>query len=277
MINILCNGDSFTAGVELLDHLFTDWPGYIGVASHSERDICKDWADKRYSRAMSYFKSYDRRIQAERAAAWPGYFSKFDPNVNVVNIAHGGASITGIANRTILELSTNKSTKFDFVFIQLTGSFRMEFYRAFNVTKQYMNETPLGWIDRNLRDPNEKKIANKYATTFKDVDFSIKYLYALVGLKYAVKGMTGITPIFLGSCTVWVRDWLLDPILKSDIYSKDPMIRSLIDESGILNIADDDIMETTQIKNKFLYGPLNHFEPKCHEEFAKIIYDKYIK
>jgi hypothetical protein len=51
----------------------------------------------------------------------------------------------------------------------------------------------------------------------------------------------------------------------------------MLDNSGILDIPEENIMETTQMKNNFLFTPVKHYELKCHEEYARVIYNRYLK
>jgi hypothetical protein len=75
---------------------------------------------------------------------------------------------------------------------------------------------------------------------------------------------------------VW-KDYILRPLLEDEKLINHEVIKTLINNSDILNITDEDIMEDVQIKNNFLHTPLLHFESRCHKEFAKIIYNKYIR
>jgi hypothetical protein len=274
MLNIFCNGDSFTSGSDLMDHLFPNFPGFTTTNSPYAKDSDREWSHKRQSKGIEYFKTIKDFKKAELDAAWPNQLTKINPNINVVNIGTNGASMAGIANRTIVELLKHKDTKFDFVFIQLTSPLRVEFYKSIYLHRHFMNEVRLGWLDY-LNIQKEKELATIYASYYKDEDFAIKYLYTLLNLRYAVKGLTGVYPILVSSLKFWY-DIIVTSLAKNDLLVKDPIIQILINESGILGLTDDDFMETVQIKHNFRFTPCLHYESKCHEEFAKVIYNKYI-
>ncbi len=273
-MNIYCNGDSFTAGEELLDHILPDWPGYRSTGSILVKDTDYQWLYVRRKKAYDVFGSIEQLLKKEKEESWAGQINKIDNNISVINGAIGGSSIIGIANRTIIDLTNYRDKKFDFVFIQLTSPNRIGFYNSNLPENYFLKEHPIGHIDKF--PPLEREIAKKYVLCYSNKEFSIQYLYTLNGLKHAVYGLTGKYPIFLSSHKIW-KEYIIDPLLKDEKLSNNETIQCLIKDSGILNISDDDIMEDIQIKNKFLHTPLLHFEPQCHKEFAKIIYNKYIK
>lgn len=274
-MNIYCNGDSYTSGQEILDYQFPDFPGYSPNGSHLAVHADHRWAKIRVQKGIEFFGSYKNFISKEAEYSWPGQLKKINQNINVINSGLAGSSITGIANRTLVDLLNYKDKKFDFIFIQLTGPLRIEFYNSTLINNHFMREKAMGWIDL-LPDQLEKDIAYGYLKYYKDSDFSIKYLYALINLKHAVKGITGIEPVFLMGMKIW-KDQIITPLLANDILKKNTHVQLMLANSGILDIAEENIMETTQIKNNFLFTPIKHFELKCHEEYAKIIYNKYLK
>lgn len=273
-MNIYCNGDSFTAGEELLDHLFPDWPGYRTSGSTLVKDTDFNWLDIRRNRGCIVYGSLKYLLEKQKENSWAGHLGKIDKSISVINGAVGGASITGIANRTVVDLIKHQDKKFDLVFIQLTSPNRLHFYNSEIVDNYFMREKPIGHLDRFPEI--ERKIAENYVKCYSDKEYSIKYLYTMAGLKFAVKGLTGKDPIFLSSRNVWL-DLILDPLQTNNTLSDHEVIQMLISNSGILDIPNENIMEYIQVKNNFLYTPLQHFEPRCHIEFAKIIYNKYIK
>jgi hypothetical protein len=273
-MNIYCNGDSFTAGEELLDHQFIGWPGYKTSGSIHVKDTDYQWLAVRKRIGSTIFGSVDLLLEKEKEKSWAGQLNNLDNNISVINGALGGSSITGIANRTIIDLTKQQDKKFDFIFIQLTSPNRIGFYDSTLAEKYFMIEHPLGHLEKFSLIQQE--ITKKYIECYSDKEFSIQYLYAMINLKYAIKGLTGINPIFLLSHKVW-KDYILRPLLEDEKLINHEVIKTLINNSDILNITDEDIMEDVQIKNNFLHTPLLHFESRCHKEFAKIIYNKYIR
>jgi hypothetical protein len=272
-MDIYCNGDSFTAGEELLDHILPGWPGYRKTGSILVKDTDHQWADIRKKKAHVVFGSIEYYLEKQKEKSWAGQLCKINKNISVINGAVGGSSVIGIANRTIANLIKYRNKKFDFIFIQLTSPNRIGFYNS-NLSENYfMKEHPIGHIDKF--PPLEQEIAKKYILCYTDKEFAIQYLYAVIGLKHAVYGLTGQYPIFLSSHKIW-KDYITLPLLKDEKLSNNEIIKILIEDSGILDIPDDNIMEDVQIKNNFLHTPGLHFEPRCHEEFAKVLYNKYI-
>lgn len=272
-MNIYCNGDSFTAGEELLDYMLPTWPGYRTTGSIQVKDTDYDWLAVRRKIGSSIFGSISLLLEKEKEASWAGQFKKINKNISIYNGALGGSSIAGIANRTVVDLAKHKDKNFDFVFIQLTGPNRIGFYDSLLVEKHFMQEHPIGHL-KKFCEPH-REIAKKYVECYSDKEFSIQYLYTMISLKYAIKGLTGKYPIFLLSQKAW-KDYILNSLLDNTTLANHEVIKTLIDNSGILNVTDETTMENVQIKNNFLYTPLLHFEPRCHEEFAKILYNKYI-
>jgi hypothetical protein len=273
-MNIYCNGDSFTAGEELLDHLFPSWPGYRTTGSIWVKDSDFMWLEVRRRIGTMVFGSIDALLEKQKEVSWAGQLKKIDNDISVINGSLGGASLTGIANRTIIDLVKHKDKNFDFVFIQLTGPNRLCFYNSECTDNYFLQEHSIGHIERF--PPMYRAIAKKYVECYSDKEFSIKYLYTMIHLKYTIKGLTGKDPIFLLSHKAW-KDNILNSLLNNKKLIDHEVINILVNDSGILNITDEDIMEDVQIKNNFLHTPLLHFESRCHEEFAKIIYNNYIR
>jgi hypothetical protein len=272
-MNIYCNGDSFTAGEELLDYQFAGWPGYRAMGSILVKDTDHQWGAVRRKIGSTIFGSIEYYLEKQKEQSWAGQLNKINNSISVINGAIGGSTITGIANRTIADLAKYRDKKFDFVFIQLTSPNRLGFYNSTLPETYFMKEHPIGHIDKF--PPLEQEIAKKYILCYSDKEFAIQYLYTVVGLKHAIYGLTGQHPIFLSSHKIW-KDYITIPLLKDQTLYNNEIIKILIEESGILTILDSDIMEDIQTKNNFLHTPGLHFEPRCHKEFAKVIYNKYI-
>lgn len=274
-MNIYCNGDSFTSGTEILDDQLPGFPGYHLTGSHLAKDVDKDWKIKRIQKAIEKFESHDKFSLEEKKHAWPAQLEKIDKSLYALNGATSGSSITSMANRTLLDLLENKNVKWDKIFIQLTSPYRFEFYKSWYDYRYFMNENTAGWAEKH-KNSNERKIMLEYIQYYKDEDYSIKYLYSMIGLRNAVKGITGLEPIWLVGMKIW-KDQILNSVNENKKLKSLSMMQTMIFESNIENIEDDDIMENTQIKNNFYYMPGKHYELKCHQKFAEIIYNKHLK
>jgi len=273
---IYVNGDSFASGSEIVDHLLPGWPGYHLTGSHLASDADQNWDKNRITAGIEYFGSYQNFMAEEKRHSWPSQIKKIDPDLEIINNSFPGSSITGILNRTIVDLLRYQTErKIDTVFIQITGPYRFEFYNSDLANKTFIREQSAGWLEK-LPNEDEKEIAKRYLKLYKDEDWAIKYLYTMTSLRHAVKNIAGVEPIFLSSMKIW-KEHILDPIFKNKKLSRDRNIQILLENSGMLSITDDDTMETVQISNNFLYCPCKHFEIRCHEEFSKIIYNRYLK
>ena len=274
-MNIYVNGDSFAAGIELIDWVLPGFPGYsttespIAAAASKET---KAWYASSKKIASKYFGSVENYVKAQRNLAWPAELGKLDPALVVHNGGRGGASMPGIAHRTIADLLTLKAKGiiFDRVFIQLTSSYRFEIYDSTLIREKFILDRPFAWID-TLPSRTQQELGKCYIEQYKNEDLAIKFLYNLCTLKQAVKGLTGYEPIILSSQTAFTTA-VIDPLKNNP----DPLIQLLLKESGILDILPEYCMQTVHRDNNFLYCPGMHFEHRTHQAYAKIIYNKYI-
>ena len=275
-MNIYVNGDSYTAGSELTDWLLPGFPGYSTTGSPIAKEVTKEvkeWNSHKYDVAIKYFGSIENYFKAERDLAWPAELHRLDPNLFVYNGGKNGASITGIAHRTIADLLMNKAQgiAFDRVFIQLTSCNRFEIYDADMPQQKFIIDKAVGWVD-TLPKKTQRELGNCYAAQYTDADYAIKFLYNLCTLKQAVKGLAGQEPIILSSLFFFTNN-VITPLKDNT----DPLIQTLLKESGILDIAAEDCMMNVHKDNIFLYLPISHFEHRTHRAYANIIYNKYIK
>jgi hypothetical protein len=275
-MNIYVNGDSFSAGEELADIDLPGFPGYKTETSNFIKDLSDNemkWSERKWMVGQNYYGTYENYVNAGKALAWPAALLKMDSNLFVKNSSKSSASMTGIANRTIADLLEYQSQgiNFDRVFIQLTGCHRFEFYDSTDSQNKFVVDKTLGWV-HTLRTETQRQLGKSYIAQYKDKDYAIKFLYALCTLKYAIKGLTGVDPIFLSSLVLFTKN-VISPLVESENLT----IKLLLKESGMLSIPDELYMETVHTQNNFLYMPINHFEYRTHLEYAKIIYDRYIK
>lgn len=275
-MNIYVNGDSYTAGSELTDWVLPGFPGYNSVGPPIAGEVSKEireWTTLKWQEASKHYGSTDNYIKAEKSLAWPAELSKLDSKLFVDNGSKNGASMTGIAHRTIADLLMNKAQgiAFDRVFIQLTSCNRFEIYDVNIPQQKFIVDKQVGWID-NLPEKTQRELGKSYVAQYKDADYAIKFLYNLCTLKQAVKGLTGQEPIILSSLFFFTNN-VITPLKDNT----NPLIQTLLKESGILDIADEDCMMTVHKDNNFLYLPVSHFEHRTHQAYAKIIYNKYIK
>ena len=277
-INVYTNGDSFTAGTELADGVLPGAPPLKLNRTHACRfnnltDEEKKWSQNRYAAGIRFYRTIENFENAETSLAWPAELSKINSKIQVQNGAKSGASMIGIAHRTMSDLMLSKTAgiNFDFVFIQLTSPARIEIYDATKLHNKFIYDRPLSWVE--LFDTESKRnLGNSYIKQYTPIDFAVKFLYNLCTLKYAIKGLTGVSPIFL-SATSYFTDDVVIPILNI----KNSILQNLLKESGILDIPTECCMSTIHDLNLFSFTSGGHFEQRSHQAYARVIYDMYIK
>jgi hypothetical protein len=277
-INVYINGDSFTAGTDLADSVLPGAPPLTLDRTHKCRfnnltDEEKKWAHNRYAAGIKFYGSRENFENAEKSLAWPAELSKINSKIQIQNGAMAGASMIGIAHRTMSDLMLSKTAgiNFDFVFIQLTSPSRTEIYDATQLHTKFIYDRPLSWVE-SFDTVSKRNLGKSYIGQYTPIDFAIKFLYNLCTLKYAIKGLTGVSPIFL-SATSYFTDDVVAPI----INIKDFIIQNLLKESGILDIPAECCMSTVHDINLFAFTSGGHYEHRTHQAYARIIYDRYIK
>jgi hypothetical protein len=267
-MNIYVNGDSFPAGFELADTVLPSFPG-LQTKMFTNNPHFKKWEMERKAEGSRYYGNLELLEKAGKDLAWPAELTKIDSNITIYNGAKAGASIAGISNRTINDLVSykNNNIKFDYVFIQLTTTDRYEFYDT--------NVRNLGCIQdggatniSNLTLDKQRQYASLFFQVHSDMDLAVKYLYTVSTLKYAIKGLTDIEPIFLISSKFFISQ--VKRLLEK-VY-----LKNLIDDSKLLEMILEESMEHVQILNNYLYLPLGHYEQRTHQAYARLIYDRYI-
>jgi len=276
-MNIYVNGDSFTSGYELADSVLPGAPPLKLGREHICRfndltDKEKKWAHDRYPTGIKFYGSIENFENAEKSLAWPAELSRINSKIQVQNGAKFGSSMTGIAHRTLsdLTLSITAGINFDLVFIQLTSPSRIEIYDATQSHNKFIYDRPLSWVE-SFDTESKRNLGNSYIGQYTTIDFAIKFLYNLCTLKYAIKGLTGVSPIFL-SATSYFTDDVVAPI----INIKDSILQNLLKESGILDIPTKCCMSTVHNLNDFAFTSGGHFEHRSHQAYARVIYDTYI-
>lgn len=219
---IYCNGDSFTAGVCLSDSVVPEYPGHF---SWEDLEL-KHKAVKRFKKLKTEFmnttfvnysqiidpqnlhidflknqeldsvKLGDQISVLEKKMAFPAQLTKLDKNIEVINAAIGGASMGGIANRTILDLLEykRKNVTIDKVLIQLTSTGRYEFFNISSF-QSFIYDAPIGYFPND----NQNKISELLSDTHSNQDQLIKYMYHMAAMCQLVNLITGKPPILIDS------------------------------------------------------------------------------
>jgi hypothetical protein len=218
---VYCNGDSFTAGVHLSDHVY---PGFLGdftreelttraseikrfmetKAEYAEKFVIADELKNRTDRLEFFDKLgpgmnrvFGAINELEKHYSYTAELELLDSSIKTINNAVAGASMGGICQRTLLDLLElkSKNIKVDTVVIQLTSVGRYEIYDA-NYS-YFLLDRPLGYFKSN--NEHDKRISDAVTLKYSNYDLTIKFLYHLITLKEAVLSMTGKLPVLIDS------------------------------------------------------------------------------
>jgi hypothetical protein len=217
---IYANGDSFTAGASLSDHII---PGYPGEFTREELVTRKKEIDKfdrtkgiHAEKYVEYNKvlagDYNLTFSDGPSTGWVKFdgvqgmldksytyiseLEKLDNSIKTINGAVAGASMAGICHRTVLDLLDlkSKNVKVDQVVIQLTSTGRYEVFTLNH--KHFLFDRPVGYFN----NPSTQAISNAMVVAYDNDTLLIKYMYHLTTLKEIVQSITGKFPIIIDSC-----------------------------------------------------------------------------
>jgi hypothetical protein len=216
---VYCNGDSYTAGVNLNDSMIPNYPGSFTkdelISKINEITEFQNIKSKYYHKYVNYndvlngntdLTFYDEQTPGlllfsgchnilEKKNAFPSELEKLDNSIKTINSAVPGASMGGICNRTILDLLElqSKNVRVDKVIIQLTSPGRYEIYDS--NYPNFMFDRPV----HQFRFIEDCGIGDAVILKYSNADFLIKYLYHLISLKETVRSITGHLPILIDS------------------------------------------------------------------------------
>jgi len=299
---IYFNGDSFTAGNELADDLLPGHPGY------RDKEISYEY-ERKQDHFRSIIKFYDNRFVnydscrqddiesieflkyniegtlqfdsvkeiIEKNRAWPRYLEKINSNIKTINACRGGAGITGICYRTILDVGKLKAEgkHVDLVVITLTSPERQEIFTKEHVNLMY--ERPVSQDGHWIR-PEDFEVAKAHILRYSRDEWYIKYLWNLSILNHSILGITGKYPILIDSqfdnaayipCIINNMQQMENEFLLNDLYD-------LIEQSRIKE-SHATFMENIAQNNKNSYCVFGHYAPYIHEKIAKQFYEKILK
>lgn len=269
MKTIYVNGDSFPAGAELADHLL---PGYPGLRPMQNFSMHPTWGDEKYkeieklSGGIDYFNSIEKKL------SWPGIINS-SYGIDVINSAKSGASITGIAYRTCVDLlelyARGKSVSA--VFIQLTSLERIEIFKN-TPDNRHFGDLPIVTILSTPSSKLEKNLATTYAA-YSDDQLLAKFLYGILLLEQSVKSITGMLPIYLST---GLSSYITDVIREKSQYFES--IKRLASLTNINSIDQkNQSMLDMQVSNNYLLCPQGHYESRTHIKYAEEIYNSYLR
>jgi len=285
---IYVNGDSFTEGCDLADHMTTSFKKYYSLheiltedletreasqkaAAEQKFNFYRDPANLELCRQMEQFKIDNR---------WTSTLSK-ELNRPVFNVSsHGGSSMYAIIYRTMVDLNKLQKQGYTItdVIIQVTSPSR---YSFFSNTKDY--EEP-------------QFLVNDYYYHIKTADFTAnselfnlihslesydmaqyRWLHDMCMFKYAIASITNARLILVDS--VFYRSNLKG--IKDFQFNTSPLLNKNIDDY-LLNFKkqlDDEIelsmIECVDLNDSNTMTNSLHFTTKIHDIFAKKIAERY--
>ena len=285
---IYCNGDSFTAGVNLCDYIF---PGYLGYFTRKElRSLKKEikkfkssksfYCEEKYveykkilegSTDLIFYDNVDNGLVTlsgchsflEKKHTYLSEMERLDPTILTINNAVPGASMGGICNRTILDLLSmrDKGIHIERVIIQLTSFTRYEIYDSTN--DRLMCDRPIG----SFQNEKDNAIGNAVGLKYTDHDYVIKFLYHLVSIKETVISITGKPPIIIDSAN---GDFISIDIQNARDYinannNKNLHIIDSLIEHSMVNTAHLNYMKifSEQVNRPFSYD--GHYSEDVHK------------
>lgn len=289
---VYCNGDSFTAGVHLSDHVYPKFPGtftrdelktksaeiaqFVDVKTKYDRKFVRQDDLKNRTDHLEFFDTMEpgRNIvqncinELEKLYAYPAEIELLDSSIKTYNKGVPGASIGGICQRTILDLLELKSKNItvDAVVIQLTSIGRYEIY-DFNHS-YFILDRPLGYFKTSKLD---QQISDAITLKYTDYDYVIKFLYHLITLKETVLSITGKLPILIDSMNGEHTQGLIKTTREHiKIVCPDSLEKfDLLVEHSMINTAHHMLMSNLaqQIERPYVFD--GHYSAEVHKLTAQ--------
>jgi hypothetical protein len=269
-MNIYFNGDSFTSGVELNDHLI---PGFLKIRSGD------DW-EKTFEKWMSTKQKYLNKLEFHErekfdsdhyALAWPQKLCSI-LNAQCINKSVSGSSTLGILHRTNIDLLNMKKDgiTLDAVIIQITSRHRTGIYNTDDLVSEDNRSiiTELTNFEKGKTKPQNKKYFDAWLKAEDDEAILHRWFHQYHLIKAIVKSIYGLDVIFVDSC-------FLDRLTVNAINdNKNMHTRTLIDDSKFLDPKLIDMVSLNFEKQNGIL-PGGHFAEVVHKRFAKHLAKQY--
>lgn len=291
-ILIYCNGDSYTAGVNLSDSMIPNYPGsFTRDELTSKINTITEFQNIKFEYYHKYVNYndvlsgntdltfYDKQTPGlllfsechnflEKQNAFPSELEKLDNSIKTINSAVPGASMGGICNRTILDLLElrSKNVRVDKVIIQLTSPGRYEIYNCNQPS--FIFDRPV----HQFSSIDDCGIGDAVILKYSNADFLIKYLYHLISLKETVRSITGHLPILIDSINGEMIQADIQHtrhyIQENNNNSQVPIFDSLVKHSTIYSTRWLMMLEAAN-KIEKPYAHDGHFSAEVHKLTAK--------
>lgn len=280
---IYVNGDSFTEGCEIGDHLTDFWSGYHSLhdfVSLSPEELQKkqqDYIEKRKEYYFANQKMGKITKDYQEANRWSTILAKIldKPVCNISS--HGGSSLYSISYRTIQDIQLLKKKNYNItdIIIQLTGSFRYSIFKHTNDGEEPNPEKfphykiisfNAGSVDKNLQ-----KVMETYYNY--EADFGQhRFLFDLFLLEKTLKSITNARIIFVDSLFYTTSPLLESPwdnIEFEEGHFLNDVVRDYKNQTKLSMISTIKLEEANTVT-----GGL-HFTSNVHKRFAKLIAKEY--
>jgi hypothetical protein len=215
---------------------------------------------------MDAMITYDTR---NKELSWPTLMSKI-LGTEVINTAQGGSSMSSILYRTLLDLTKLKMEGVTpkRVIIMLTCENRITLVQTHAVIHEPTLQGKQSWI-RSIALGQPLESNHPFSSIVKETvlrqsknDLIAKWLLEVALLKNVVKSLTGKYPII--ATPMFVTNQIIKHIKNENLINH-PHFFELIQESGILNMDPELIMQSINIL------PDGHYDNETHAVFAEKI------
>lgn len=299
---VYVNGDSFSAGADLADYLLPDYPEQWtlnDLINNYDPDIGSryvNWRHKFYD-ARSEFYSQDA-LNAQDRLRWSSILAS-TVDRTVINNSYAGADNYSITVRSCNDIQKliSKGYTITHVIIQFTGFNRYSYVRNSNnsrdnrfyydIRNQSKSSMKDGFYLRHIKSSElntgqltdkESKFLEKEVLdelVYEDQDSSSRLLSHLLTLKLykdAIKGVSGVDPIFVDSLFMksYFRYTDTEKHLISGSYIND--VFNYIFPGSMLSMYD-----IPDFYNEKSITGGRHFDRFVHEKFSKLLAERYFK
>lgn len=280
---IYVNGDSFTEGCEIGDHLTELWTGYyslndfVSLGQESLQKRQQDYVDK----AIRYYNTHPEIAKLtkdfQEKNRWSAVLGRIldRPVCNISS--QGGSSLYAISFRTVQDIQLLKKKNYNItdIIIQLTGSFRYSIFKHTNDGEEPNPEKfphykiisfNAGSVDKNLQ-----KVMETYYNH--ELDFGQhRFLFDLFLLEKTLKSITNARIIFVDSLFYTTSPLLESPwdtIEFEEGHFLNDVVRDYKNKTKLSMISTIKLEEANTVT-----GGL-HFTSNVHKRFAKLIAKEY--
>lgn len=261
---IYCNGDSFTEGSGLANHLvYDDYPGKVGFIPRStpqnvKMNKMKQWYE--YTNKSLRKISWDEQNKEQYDRAWPKKLGEL-LNVTVLNRAVGGSAQYAVLYRLTVDLMrlTEQGRIPDYVILQITGPGRIPVFRA---RGEHLIQSVSHWENDGVVELEQLVKWHSIVEPLSDWPGILRWMFDLATLNQTVKSITGKYPILVDSC--WLQSINETQIRLIGSYLDD---FELVREQSRIDTITPDLVEENYFEGEDLL-PCGHYPQSVVNRFA---------